>query len=156
MNSVSDGEFMKRILFILLIYSASVSAEENDNFFSPSESSSESSFEQWSDAVPDHTPRLERLFTTPEQRAELDRNRRFPPPPSHLHFEGITSVQGDPSRVHVWINGTTQFEDGSFTVRVNTDRRSITVTLPGLGRSFRLLVGQTLDTQNAQVVEFYK
>lgn len=150
----------KRYLVIFLIcFSTSLSAEENDNFFSSSEE--KVPFERWSDSVPDSTPRLDRLFTTRQEREALDRNRRdyepdYPAPPQYIKFDGIAGVNGDSNRVHVWINGSPGFQHESVSIRVNKDRRSITVTLVGYGRSYRLLVGQTLDTANGQVVEFYK
>jgi len=114
---------------------------------------------QSSESVPSTAPTpegLNRLFTTPDQRRRLDEARRFPPLPARIRFDGISQVKGKRrTRSVIWINGSTDYLDGSFTVQVNEDT-SITVTLLLYRRSFVLLPGQTLDTVNQQVVEFYK
>jgi len=113
------------------------------------------SFESVPSSVPTEEG-LNRLFTTPDQRRRLDEARRFPPLPPIIRFDGISQVKGKRGiRSVIWINGTTEFSDGSFTVKANKDT-SITVTLLLYRRSFVLLPGQSLDTVNQQVVEFYK
>ncbi len=112
--------------------------------------------DQPSESVSPHGDRLGRLFTTPEQRRGLDRARGLPTLPDQIRFDGISRIKGKRGyRSVIWINGTTDFLNGSFTVSVNNDN-SITVTVLALQRSFILLPGQTLNTITQEVVEFYK
>lgn len=111
---------------------------------------------------------LQRLFTTPEERRELDENRFRPPPPPPTDQELKTLELPDPPRfitfngmVHlpqyttIWVNNSSQLNQHSFQVQPNADS-TISIILPKTKLTVRLYAGQTVDTVNNQILEAYQ
>lgn len=118
-----------------------------------------------SEAAAETRPELGRLFTTPAERADLDRDRRqprrddaastppdaagdVPPNPASFTVNGLVS-RGDGRRL-VWINGA-MTENGGVTpegVRVLPDwtaTGAVPLLLPGRPAPVVLKPGQTFD-----------
>lgn len=114
---------------------------------------------------------LGRLFYTPAQRAQLDAMRgqkNVAPPPSEpeqpavvpeiVKFDGI--VRRSDGKTTVWINNRA-INDGKaagdlpVATRVRPDDR-LNVTVPQMGKSIELKVGQSADVLSGTVVEPYR
>lgn len=114
-----------------------------------------------------------RLFTTPIERAQLDKVRRFgdqavsdlsptpaatqEPPADHLTLQGI--VTRSSGKTTTWINQTTNDEHDSTKSVIVLQRpsRAPVVYLQTLtGRRINVKVGETLDTHSGAVHEVYE
>lgn len=127
---------------------------------------------------------LQRLFTTPQQRYELDENRyqqaqeeakkmqqmkpiqgttedgqeiNLPNPPPHITFNGFLQKSG--KKPMVWINGSNnlpEFEEAGYAIHLNRDQTSISVKLRKRNLTITLLPGETLDTINIKKLQPYE
>jgi hypothetical protein len=103
---------------------------------------------------------LQRLFTTPDERIELDRLRNrievispdIPEPPKNITFNGI--IIRDQTPIAVWVNGSPETKQEGFSVQVNQAKNTaIPIFLSKSGREAWLQPGQTVNTQNDKIVE---
>jgi hypothetical protein len=120
---------------------------------------------------------LGRLFTTPKERAELDKIRYAKPAPSRpqtpvttagpsneepvsaiqgFRFDGIVTSSGGPSTA--WVGGQrvlqkTWNEQGVLLDPERDPQGRLTVQLPGEGTEVQLSVGQTFDPAKQKVVD---
>lgn len=118
---------------------------------------------------------LGRLFTTPAERAQLDEARRGAPMPvaapvivsrdagtdgtdqdaaSTLTLRGVVERSG--GRSTAWVNDTNTYQGDVGAVHRQVQRTAIaggavTVALPDGNAPVQMKVGQTLDTQRAQI-----
>lgn len=115
---------------------------------------------------------LGRLFFTPAQRAELDRERAAAaanasrpvaaqaqpkaPPPKMMTLNGI--VRRSDGQTTVWVNSKPLHERfGDAEIRAGTiAREGVGINLPASGRQVRLKVGQTVDATSGKVAESYE
>lgn len=93
--------------------------------------------------LPAQADELGRLFFTPQQRAQLDREQERNATPgsndgSSLTVNGIVQKHG--GKRTVWINGVAH-EAGSSDER---DPASVPITLPGTSKPVKVKVGQKL------------
>lgn len=122
---------------------------------------------------------LGRLFSTPEQRVELDRARdrydptrqeiiikqgqvvepavEAPPPPlPELMVNGL--IRRSDGRSSAWVNGT-QLRSGEATadgIVLESDGQSVKFVLPSGSNTLAIKPGQMLDPNIGQVQEVYK
>lgn len=114
---------------------------------------------------------LGRLFFTPAQRAQLDRERTAAatlasrpvaqqaqpkaPPPKIMTLNGV--VRRNDGQTTVWVNNRPiheRFGDAEISAG-SIGREGVGVTLPASGRQVRLKVGQTVDATSGKVAESY-
>ena len=89
---------------------------------------------------------LGRLFFTPGQRAQLDREYAQQAPAEERHTPALTLngiVQRSDGARTVWINGKVQNADGSGTLAPDTHA----VALPGRSQPVEIKVGQRLSQE---------
>jgi len=108
---------------------------------------------------------LDRLFTTPQERVELDEKRfvkepipppepKTPPPPSHIIFNGVVIRSGGATTV--WVNGSEELFRPSFKVEV-AQRKGLSVPIIlSKGQEVQLEPGEILRTQDGKVFEDYQ
>ncbi len=116
---------------------------------------------------------LGRLFFTPTQRAELDRERvaaatnasrpaavqaqpkAKAPPPKMMTLNGI--VRRSDGETTVWMNGKPLHERfGDAEINAGSiAREGVGINLPASGKQVRLKVGQTVDATSGKVAESY-
>jgi hypothetical protein len=120
-----------------------------------------------------HADSFGRFFTTPEQRAVLDKMRHHPhhkragkkPTKSvavakkGLEINGVV-VRGDGKNT-VWVNGKSNFktnfpEAGVEIVSRNIKSDSVTITLSNLNKRVALKPGQILDPVTGKISDSYK
>lgn len=114
---------------------------------------------------------LGRLFFTPAQRAQLDRERAAAatlasrpvaqqalpkaPPPKIMTLNGV--VRRNDGQTTVWVNNRPiheRFGDAEISAG-SIGREGVGITLPTSGRQVRLRVGQTVDATSGKVAESY-
>lgn len=114
---------------------------------------------------------LGRLFFTPAQRAQLDRERAAAatlasrpaaqqaqpkaPPPKIMTLNGV--VRRNDGQTTVWVNNRPiheRFGDAEISAG-SIGREGVGITLPTSGRQVRLKVGQTVDATSGKVAESY-
>ena len=129
---------------------------------------------------PAHAEALGRLFTTPQQRAELERLRHAPPPapkPKLVEQPKVEAPQAPPPTVPpITVNGVVVRSDGESTAWVNgqstvdgnvdvdnvqvNPRRikglSVPITTPSNLPDVRLKPGQSYDPDTGTVVDIYQ
>jgi hypothetical protein len=108
---------------------------------------------------------LQRLFTTPQQRKALDKERTQPPPPPpgkeqkppprYITFNGLVTRSVGPTTI--WMNN----ESGSFQegFKIEEQQRQgliIPIQLAGQKKGFTLKPGQTLNTLNGEIQENFE
>jgi hypothetical protein len=108
---------------------------------------------------------LQRLFTTPKQRIELNKAREKPPelepkpklpePPRYITFNGLVTRSVGPTTI--WMNN----ESGSFQegFKIEEQQRQgliVPIQLAGQKRGFTLKPGQTLNTLNGEIQENFE
>ena len=120
-----------------------------------------------------HADSFGRLFTTPEQRAVLDKMRRHPYDmragkkldenaavvKKGLVINGVV-VRGDGKNT-VWVNGKNNFKTNKPEVGVevrsqNIKSDSVTITLFNLNKRVTLKPGQIVDPVTAKISDSYK
>lgn len=103
---------------------------------------------------------LQRLFTTPAERTELDRLRNrievispdIPEPPQNITFDGIVIRNQTP--VAIWVNGNSEIKQTGFSIPIEQAKNTaIPVFLSKSGREAWLQPGQTVNTQNDKIIE---
>ncbi|HZE61351.1 MAG TPA: hypothetical protein VE085_12420 [Burkholderiales bacterium] len=105
---------------------------------------------------------LERLFFTPDQRANLDQRRkaRVPDKPAAAtavaspvtRVDGYVKRSGGPSTV--WINGESVPENAPEAPRIDSAREpsgSVSISVGESGKRVRLKPGESLDRGNGEV-----
>lgn len=108
---------------------------------------------------------LLRLFTTPNERAKLDKALEPPPritksikkskpsgpqPPRYITFNGL--VRRSQGRSTVWINGHNDLNQPGFKVKLDNLAQSIvSIHLSGTKKTFPLKPGQTVDTLDGTI-----
>ena len=114
---------------------------------------------------------LGRLFFTPAQRAELDRERAAAATNASRPAAVQTQPKAPPPKM-VTLNGIVRRSDGETTVWVNNKplherfgdaeinagsiaREAVGINLPASGKQVRLKVGQTVDATSGRVAESY-
>ena len=114
---------------------------------------------------------LGRLFFTPAQRAELDRERAAAATNASRPAAVQTQPKAPPPKM-VTLNGIVRRSDGETTVWVNNKplherfgdaeinagsiaREGVGINLPASGKQVRLKVGQTVDATSGRVAESY-
>ncbi|MDD2814881.1 MAG: hypothetical protein PHP00_03985 [Thiotrichaceae bacterium] len=112
---------------------------------------------------------LQRLFMTPEQRAELDKLRfaplpntpeakqsEIPEPPAQISFRGVVSLPRQAPVVFLDYPNANNNERPSFDAKLmNTPSPQLEVTLLKSGKVVMLKPGQVLETSNGKVTEIY-
>lgn len=110
---------------------------------------------------------LQRLFMTPEQRAELDKLRfaplpntpeakqtEIPDPPARISFRGVVSLPRQAPVV--FLDYANNNERPSFDAKLmNTPSPQLEVTLLKSGKVVILKPGQVLETSNGKITEIY-
>lgn len=103
---------------------------------------------------------LQRLFTTPEERAELDRLRNrievispdVPEPPPQITLNGIIIRNQEP--IAVWVNDSPQIKQEGFSIQAEqTKKMSVPIFFSKSGRETWLKPGQTVNTETDQIIE---
>lgn len=114
---------------------------------------------------------LGRLFFTPAQRVELDRERAAAATNASRPVAVQTQPKAPPPKM-VTLNGIVRRSDGETTVWVNNKplherfgdaeinagsiaREGVGINLPASGKQVRLKVGQTVDATSGRVAESY-
>jgi hypothetical protein len=111
---------------------------------------------------------LQRLFMTPEQRAELDKLRfaplpntpeakqhEIPEPPARIGFRGVVSLPRQAPVVFLDYTNNNN-ERPSFDAKLmNTLSPQLEVTLLKSGKVVTLKPGQVLETSSGKVTEIY-
>lgn len=107
-----------------------------------------------------HADDLQRLFTTPEERAELDRLRNrievispdVPEPPPQITLNGIITRNQEP--IAVWVNDNPETKQEGFSVQVDqTKKMSVPIFFSKSGRETWLKPGQTVNTKTDKIIE---
>ncbi len=115
---------------------------------------------------------LGRLFFTPTQRIELDRERVAAASNSSRPVTVQTQPKAPPPKM-VTLNGIVRRSDGETTIWVNNKplhdrfgeaeissgtiaREAVGINLPASGKQVRLKVGQTVDATSGNVAESYE
>jgi hypothetical protein len=109
---------------------------------------------------------LQRLFTTPQQRKALDKERikptlpgggepELPKPPPYITFNGLVSRSVGPTTI--WMNN----ESSSFQSGFNIEEQQrqglvVPIQLAGQRKGFTLKPGQTLNTLNGEIQENFE
>lgn len=113
---------------------------------------------------------LQRLFMTPEQRAELDKLRfaplpntpeakqtEIPEPPTQISFRGVVSLPRQAPVVFLDYPNANNNERPSFDAKlVSTPHPQLEVTLLKSGKVVTLKPGQVLETSNGKVTDIYE
>lgn len=113
---------------------------------------------------------LQRLFMTPEQRAELDKLRfaplpntpeakqtEIPEPPAQISFRGVVSLPRQAPVVFLDYPKVNNSERPSFDAKlIHTPHPQLEVTLLKSGKVVALKPGQVLETSNGKITEIYE
>ena len=111
-----------------------------------------------------------RLFTTPQERAKLDKALEPPPritksikkskpsgpqPPRYITFNGL--VKYSQGRSTVWINGHNDLNQPGFKVKLNDSTQStVSIHLPNTKQPILLKPGQTVDTLDGTIKDNFE
>ena len=109
---------------------------------------------------------LQRLFTTPQQRNELNELRKNPPPPPgetkilpklppYITFNGLVTRSVGPTTI--WMNNEDSlFQEGFKIEEQQRQGLNIPIQLAGQKKGFTLKPGQTLNTLNGEIQENFE
>lgn len=104
---------------------------------------------------------LERLFTTAQERQQLNDIRTNPPPPPgteepaappHITFNGLVTRSDGPTTV--WVNGSDELVRQGFKIDIdNREDISVPIALTKQKQEIWLKPGQTVSTLDGKIVE---
>ena len=109
---------------------------------------------------------LQRLFTTSQQRKELNELRKnpdkgteettvSPKPPPYITFNGLVTRSVGPTTL--WMNNEScRFQEGFKVEELQRQGLVVPIQLAGQKKGFTLKPGQTLNTLNGEIQENFE
>jgi hypothetical protein len=115
-------------------------------------------------SLPSSGEGLQRLFTTPQQRDELNELRKnphpgteppVPQPPPYITFNGLVTRSVGPTTL--WMNNeSSRFQEGFKVDEPQRQGLVVPIQLAGQRTGFTLKPGQTLNTLNGEIQENFE